>query len=171
VTSTSKTLRAKLHLDLREAFEGSSEPLAVGVGVDGAIYAAARRSAEAPYWKSPAGVMFPKSRLEEPTDYLLMRQHGGERRTLVLWQEAIMASFVQPHPDGLFLAGARCRWSPDAPEKNGLAVDWEGNELARFTLGDGIQDLRVAREGTVWAPTSTRACSEATAGIIPDHGQ
>jgi hypothetical protein len=51
----------------------------------------------------------------------------------------------------LLLAGARCRWRPEGPEQNAVAIDWDGRELRRFTLGDGIQDLRTTSTGTIWA--------------------
>jgi len=76
-TSEPRTLRAKLLLDLSETFEGWSDPLAVGVRFDGAIYAAARRSAEPPRRQNAAGAEFWKSRLDDPTDYLVVRMHDG----------------------------------------------------------------------------------------------
>src|SRR6185312_9468745 len=101
----------KLLLDLGQVFEGWAEPLAVGIGFDGAVYAAARSSAE------------------PPTDYQVVRLHAGERRTLVVRAESILVSFVQPYPGGLLLAGARCHWTPGSPERNAVAIDWEGREL------------------------------------------
>lgn len=65
--------------------------------------------------------------------------------------EQTVFHFVQPFDDGVLMAGARCRWRPEGAEKNAVAMDWSGNVLGRWTLGDGIQDLRVTPNGTIWA--------------------
>ncbi len=93
--------------------------------------------------------IFPRSRLDEATDNLVLRWQAGELPTLALSGEQTAFHFVQPPPDGILLAGARCRWSPDGVEKNALALDWDGRELERWTLGDGIADLRTTPDGTI----------------------
>ncbi len=149
MTRTKKTLAARLVADLSPAFEGWSDPLALGIGWDGAIYAAARRSAEDLTVSRGLGI-FPKSRLEQATDHLVVRWEAGALRTLVVPEHAVVANYVQPFPGGIVLAAGRCYWRPEGAEHNAVAFDWTGRELARFTLGDGIADLRVTREGTMW---------------------
>lgn len=144
-----KSLAARLVADLRPALEGWADPVAYGIGFDGAVYAAARRSTEATAKELSTGI-FPKSRLDQPTDYLVVRWQDGQLRTLVVPGESMVVSYVQPFPGGVLLAGARCFWRAEGAEKNAFAVDWSGRELARFTLGDGIQDLRTTRDGTIW---------------------
>jgi hypothetical protein len=97
-------LASRLVADLRPALEGWTDPVAVGIGPDGAIYAAARKSKEDPYQDG----MFPKSRLEQATDYLAIRWQNGLIQSVVILEEAVAASFVQPVPDGILLVGARC---------------------------------------------------------------
>jgi hypothetical protein len=123
-----ETLTARLAADLRVALEGWPEPVIAGSGPDGAIYAAARRS----------------------TDYLVVRWREGETRSLVVPGLGVEASFVQPFANGVLLAAARCHWRPEGAEKNAVAVDWSGKTIDQFTLGDGIQDLRVTSDGTIW---------------------
>ncbi len=147
MTNTPQPIASRLVADLRPALEGWTDPVAVGIGSDGAIYAAARKSKEDPYQDG----MFPKSRLEQATDYLAIRWQNGLIQSVVIREETVAASFVQPVPGGILLVGARCHWRPEGAEKNAVVVDWSGRELARFTLGDGIQDLRVTRNGTIWA--------------------
>jgi hypothetical protein len=54
--------------------------------------------------------------------------------------------------DGSFLVvGARCGWKEAGPELNALAIDQNGQVLRRGCLGDGIQHLQVAPDGTIWA--------------------
>lgn len=70
-----------------------------------------------------------------------------------------MAELTVAHPhvdvlaDGSFLVvGARCRWKPEpeGPELNALVIDPSGHVLRRGCLGDGIQHLQVASDGTIW---------------------
>lgn len=142
-----KSLDAKLIVDLHDALEGWSDPVAFGVGLDGAIYASAHRSHESLVVQEE-GATFPKSRFDEPTDYLIVRWKGGELRKIVA-RETIAVSYVQPFGKGVLLAGARCVKTDAGAEQNAAAIDWSGHELARFTLGDGIADVRVAGD-TIW---------------------
>lgn len=128
-----QSLATTLVADLRPALEGWADPVAYGIGFDGAIYAAARRSTG-----------------DQPADYLVVRWQDGQLQTLVVPEESMVVSYVQPFPGGVLLAGARCRWRAEGAERNALAVDWSGRELARFTLGDGIENLRTTRDGTIW---------------------
>jgi hypothetical protein len=150
MTKTLEALRTRLVADLRPAFEGWTDPVAVGIGLDGAIYAAARKSSEGLTEKRGIGI-FPKSRLEEATDYLVIRWQDGQMQSVTIQDEAVAASFVQPVPRGILLVGARCHWRPEGAEKNAVVVDWSGRQVVRFTLGDGIQDVRVTHDGTIWA--------------------
>lgn len=143
--------QAVLVLDFEQTFEGCADPVAIGVGYDGAIYAAGRCTPEDVYESRVGSAGFPKSQLHAPTTYRLVRHHPSAEASTLLWQhESLIASFIQPYPGGLLLAGARCRWRPEGPELHAVAIDWSGKELRRFTLGDGIQDLRTTRAGNIW---------------------
>jgi hypothetical protein len=143
-------LVAQLVVDLQPAFEGWPAPIVVGIGWDGAVYAAARRSTEAPTESRGLGI-FPKSKLDEATDYLIARCAGATVQTLLVPGQTLAVSYIQPFPGGILLAGARCHWRPEGAEQNAIVVEWSARELTRFTLGDGIADLRVTRDGTIWA--------------------
>ncbi len=145
-----RSVAAQLVADMRPTFEGWSDPIAFGIGCDGAVYAAARRSNEEVTESQGIG-SFPKSRLEHATDYLVVRWEGEHVQTLVVPGQNVAVSYVQPFPGGILLVGARCHWRPEGAEQNAIALDWTGRELARFVLGDGIADLRVTRDGTIWA--------------------
>lgn len=136
-------------VDLGPAFEGYPGHLIAGVGLDGAIYAAASRSSEARTEERGFGI-FPKSELDEPDDVLVVRSMGDRQDRLLVRGERLVVSFVQPLAGGILLAGARCHWRPEGPEQNARALDWSGTERARFVVGDGIQDLRVTPDGTIW---------------------
>jgi hypothetical protein len=64
---------------------------------------------------------------------------------------------------GVLLVGARCRWTADSVERNAVVYDWDGREVRRFTLGDGIADVRTTSDGTIWA-------SYFDEGIFGNHG-
>jgi hypothetical protein len=142
-------LEARLLVDLGPVLAGWEDPVAFGIGWDGAVYAALRRCDEV--LRLERGLFsFPKSTLEQPTDYLIVRWHEGETKTLVHRGESVVASFIQPVPEGVLLVGARCQWRPEGAERNAVVLDWTGRELRRLTVGDGIEDVRLTREGTIW---------------------
>ncbi len=123
-------------------------PVTVGTGHDGAVYAAAR-SAAVPE-RDARGRWH--TTLESPIDYLLLRADGVEIRKTILKDERLPVSFVQPFgADGFLVAGARCSWRPGDIEKNAAVVDAAGHARSRMTLGDGLADLRVGADGTIWA--------------------
>ena len=58
---------------------------------------------------------------------------------------------VQPMPGGRFLvAGARCRWRRDSPDRNGVLYDADGQVVAEGVLGDGIGHVQATSDGQVW---------------------
>ena len=58
---------------------------------------------------------------------------------------------VQPMPGGAFLvAGARCRWRCDGPDRNGVLYDTGGQVVAEGVLGDGIGHVLATSDGQVW---------------------
>jgi hypothetical protein len=58
---------------------------------------------------------------------------------------------VQPMPGGRFLvAGARCRWRGDVPDRNGVLYDADGQVVSEHVLGDGIGHLLATSTGQVW---------------------
>jgi len=83
--------------------------------------------------------------------------------TVVVRDESIAVSYVQPHPDGVLLAGARCGLHASGAEQNAVVYDWNGSAQARLTLGDGIQDLRVTPSGQIWAAYFDE-------GVLGNHG-
>jgi hypothetical protein len=117
-------------IDLSAALDGYDDP---GFGVDGhgAVYAVARRHEETLVLRWEPG--HPPAQLD----------------TIRLRGETARFYFVQPLPDGVLLAAPRCG-PRRGGDKNALALDWRGRVLARFTLGDGIEDLRVTPDGTIW---------------------
>ena len=134
--------------DLRSALAGCGERVSFGIGFDGAVYAAARMPSDEELYERG---MFPKSRLEEPTDLVILRALGDDVRRLVLYNETVSVAYVQPIGEHLLLVGARCVWRRKGAEENALMVDWDGRVVRRFTMGDGIADVRTTPDGMIWA--------------------
>jgi len=59
---------------------------------------------------------------------------------------------AQPMPGGGFLiAGARCRWRPDGPDRNAIVYDAAGQVVSDHVLGDGVSHVQTTSTGQVWA--------------------
>ncbi len=143
-------LVARLVVDFSEGLRGCSDPVAFGVGHDGSILAAARRSSESPVVDKGVGI-FPKASLDDATDYELLQWRGGNVECLQLRNQRPLFSYVQPVPDGVLMVAARCQWRPEGAIPNAVVFDAAGREQRRFVLGDGIQDVRTAPDGSIWA--------------------
>ena len=130
---------------------GLQAPLAFGVAQDGEFLVAGRTTNAALYDGKPGGARFPKSMLDEPHDWSILRGREGQppRRLEVRGERGAFA-FVQPLGDEVLLVGARCHWKKDGAERNAVVVDPNGRVVRRFTLGDGIEDVRTTRD-TIWA--------------------
>ncbi len=60
--------------------------------------------------------------------------------------------FVQPLPKGeILVVAARCNFRGGNPEQNAAVYDWQGQLARRFVLGDGLESVAVARDGSIWA--------------------
>lgn len=58
---------------------------------------------------------------------------------------------VQPLPEGrVLVAGARARWRPAGPDRNGIVYDADGQVVTQETLGDGIEHVFTTSTGDVW---------------------
>jgi hypothetical protein len=59
---------------------------------------------------------------------------------------------VQPMPGGRFLvAGTRCRWRPEGPDRNAVLYGADGQVVSEHVLGDGIAHVLATSTGQVWA--------------------
>jgi hypothetical protein len=147
--STSRELVARTVVDLSEPLAGVHGEPAVGIGWDGTIVAAGRFSAESSVVERTGGT-FPKPTLDEPASYVIARWREGELDRWNVGPESIVVSHVQPVDDGVLLVGARSRWRSEGPDRNAVVYGADGRERRRFLLGDGIEDVRSTRRGTLW---------------------
>jgi hypothetical protein len=153
------TITARPLVDLRQELEPFQDPVRFGVSCDGTVLAVARTSTEDLYKDGS----FAKSRLDRPTDYLVLAWKDGDLRKVEIRAERVAVSYVQPVSSGILLVGARCQWGRAGAEKNAVIYDWTGREKHRFTLGDGLQDVRTTADGTIWA-------SYFDEGVFGNHG-
>jgi hypothetical protein len=96
-----------------------------------------------------SGASFPKIEGATPQTYLIYQAYEGEfHLTATVENETFNIHFVQPFPDGrLLLAGGRCAYRHNDPDKNGRIYDTHGNFLHGITLGDGIENIQVDAQG------------------------
>jgi hypothetical protein len=104
--TTPRILQAEPLVDFGPALAGCEAPVAFGVAYDGAVYAAARRNSSEAVTEERNGATFPKSMLVDPADYVVLRSHGVQLRTVEVLSVPVVVSFVRPFPGGFLLAGA-----------------------------------------------------------------
>lgn len=149
-------LRVQFHGEL-QAPPGFDSLVAVGMSLSGpvAVWSSGEGAAELhgrdeqPGWAS-----FPRTTPDTHPGAVLAAYAGsGTVPSTVARVQALPVA--HPHievlADGSFLVvGARCRWRESGPELNALAVGQDGRILRRGCLGDGIEHLQVAEDGTIW---------------------
>lgn len=128
-----RSIDAVLIADLHEVLEGWSDRMAFGIGCDRAIYVVAQRPSSKPFHQ----------------DTLIVRIDDNGARSLTIPELGTSVSFVQPIGDDILLVASRWK-KADASRANAMVVDWEGHEIQRFMLGDGIEDVRVSADREIW---------------------
>jgi hypothetical protein len=138
-----------VEVDLTSELDGYADPVVFGVALDGSIYAIARKCVESLVDEYGLGVL-PKSQLTTPVEHIVVCWRAGKVESVVVASESLVGSYAQPHPEGVLLVGSRCHWKPQGPETNAVVIDRQGRIVRRMTLGDGIEDVRVSPDGTIW---------------------
>lgn len=70
---------------------------------------------------------------------------------VLLWGQTFNYHYLQPLGEHLLLVGARCtRYGDGKHDLNAKVIDAEGTTVREFLLGDGIQDVQVTEDGTIW---------------------
>ena len=150
MTSPLRKIATHVIRDLTFDIADLEAPLAFGVAIDGEILLAGRLR-NAKLYDERAGARFPKSMLDEPHDWTVVRARGtGDVRRIHVRGERPSFSYVDAVGDGILLVAARCSWQRKGAEKNAVVLSQDGTVQRRFTLGDGIQDLRVSPSNEIW---------------------
>ena len=100
---------------------------------------------------SAAGASFPDPGAARPVAARIT-VHTPELAAVTRIADLALAHItVQPMPGGRFLvAGARCRWRPDGPDRNAVTYDSDGQVVSEHVLGDGIAHVLATSTGQVW---------------------
>lgn len=63
----------------------------------------------------------------------------------------LLYPMVQRFPDGnLLVVNARCRWRASGPDVNARVIAPDGTTIGHGCLGDGIEHVQIASDGTIW---------------------
>lgn len=150
--------QVRFHGEL-QAPSGFDSLVTVGISLNGPVAVWSSRNGEAELRardkQPPGGASFPRT-VPSTTPAVALAAYAG---TDVIPATAVQVPalpvaypLVDVLADGSFLVvGARCRWKEPGPELNALAIDQNGRIFRRGCLGDGIEHLQVAGDGTIWA--------------------
>jgi hypothetical protein len=150
MTNTPRKIATRVLRDLGDEVADLVTPLAFGLSSDGEVFVAGRLR-EATLYDERGGARFPKSMLDEPHDWVVVRaRECGSVRRLHLRNERPNFAYVQALSDGILLVAARCNWQRNGPEENAVVIADDGRALRRFALGDGINDVRATASDDIW---------------------
>ncbi|MET9275934.1 hypothetical protein [Kribbella sp. NPDC003557] len=136
---------------------GFDSLVSVGVGVSGpvALWASAEGAPKLHERdEQPGGASFPRTRPSAEPAVALAAYNDSLTAATVAVIPALSVAYphVQQFPDGAFLVvGARCSWTDSGPEQNAIVIGADGRIIRRGCLGDGLQHVQVAADGTIWA--------------------
>lgn len=150
--------RVQFHGEL-QAPSGFGSLVTVGISRNGPVAIWSSKDGEAAlharYEQPPGGASFPRTVPgTAPTAALAVYAGSGVVPASVVQVRVLPVAYplVDVLADGSFLVvGARCSWKESGPELNALAIGQNGRILRRGCLGDGIEHLQVAGDGTIWA--------------------
>ena len=101
---------------------------------------------------SAAGASFPDPGAARPVAARITVHTPKLAAVTPIQDLALAHTTVQPMPGGRFVvAGARCRWRPEGPDRNAVLYDADGQVVSEHVLGDGIAHVLATSTGQVWA--------------------
>lgn len=103
---------------------------------------------------SAGGASFPRTRTDSSSRVALatyVEDSLMPSHQVVVAELSVAHPLVQPLPDGEFvIAGGRCSWRPEGPERNALLIGSDGSIKRTGTIGDGIEHMLVDDTGELW---------------------
>lgn len=130
-------------IDLSSLIDESSQTVIFGIDCHGVIYCGATMLSGRPAVPTDRG-SFPISQHNSSQEYRMSVFDPIQGNRFVVVKSTLAIHFVQPAPEGLLLVGARCYFRDGKGENNAIHVNWSGEVVREFCLGDGISDVRVA---------------------------
>ncbi|MDC0710788.1 hypothetical protein POL68_20090 [Stigmatella sp. ncwal1] len=112
----------------------------------------------------PGGASSARSRTRRPYKAVAFQYDGLSFHRTELPELPYAFPFIQILGTGhVLVAGGRCGYSKGRAELNASLYTPEGQLTHQLTLGDGIQDIQVARNGEIWV-------SYFDEGVFGNHG-
>lgn len=136
--------------------DGFDSLVSVGMGLSGPVAMWSSPEGQAALherYEGQGGATFPNTQPSMSPQGTIAEYVGSVRPTNVVTMASLPVTFpyVQRFPDGTFLVvGARCEWSEKGPEQNALVVAEDGSVVRRGCVGDGLEHVQVAADGTIW---------------------
>lgn len=100
----------------------------------------------------PGWATFPHSKSMQHYDGTVIIHDGHSYRSETVKDVGVAYPHLQMFPDGeILLVGARCWREADGTRETNALVYHSGGKLSGdFVLGDGIQDVLIAEDGSIW---------------------
>lgn len=144
-----------------DSLEPEAEPIALGVGPDRSIYILSSVEPSNNKFKRKNGATlftrdredaFFKTKLDRDRTYKIeIWRHSGKLPEIVEFSDRFNITSVQPLGKDFLLVCPRCyRRSKSQIEMNGRIFSRDGLLKKTIILGDGINDVQVAKDQTIW---------------------
>ncbi len=149
--STPEHLKFRHHADLPRL--PGMERISLNVTRDNVALAlfVASENADSMRARSPGG-MFPEPVLADPVAATLVEFTPDYAMATELSDVSVAFPLLGRTGSGTtVIAGARCRYRPGNPDRNGLIYDADGRLVRAILLGDGINDLCCDGQDRIWA--------------------
>ncbi len=126
---------------------GAAGPLAIWTTKDSA------RELDQRYAR-PGGASFPATQPSDETPMILVSYDSAASLSdvVVCGDLSFAHPLIDRFADGSFVAvDAGCEWTESGPEQNAMIIGPDGGIDSRGCIGDGVEHLQVAPDGSVWA--------------------
>lgn len=157
--STNTNIQLQPIIDMTESMSGF-QIVSVQMGADNYVYVLLID-------KLPSRIngMFVPSVLKTGHTYQVLQIADGIiQQQVTLPNQHFNYHYIQPLHDKLLLVGARCHYyGQDRYDRNAAVFHWNGQLVREFLLGDGINDVQVTKNGTIWT-------SYFDEGVFGNHG-
>lgn len=126
--------------------------VAFGVGPNESVYATLALSKPDTRIEQPGWATFFKTKPDEAQSYKVRSWSPSlQMQEIDIDRDEFNISAVQPLGDDILLVCPRCVRKNDREiELNGRVFDRDGRLKRAFVLGDGIEQVQVAADGTIW---------------------
>ena len=148
------TIEFHNHHDFADTLGGQCV-VAVGIGPrrEAILLAVDPENQSIPFGRDeqPGGASFARSKAEHPYPATVFRLRHSWTSSVDLLEVDATFPLIQPlADDNTLIVSARCPYRNGNPEQNATIYDQHGQAIRRMVLGDGIEDVQVARDQRIW---------------------